>query len=448
MAPCRTTAIRRSARVALISAAVALCSARVPTQSATQYAILDLATLGGSTATGHDIDEFGGAMVGQSQTSTGAYHAFVQGRAGLKDLGTLGGPQSAAFAVGAGIIVGQADTAAGEHHAFSYQMFGSGSMVDLGTLGGAWSAAYGVAADGTIVGASQAATDTRLRAFAYRSGAMSPLAVDLGGDSVARAAADTLIVGYACTSSNASCRAFSSRDGTATMLDSFGGDSVANGVNINGQIVGTSALGDRTTRHAFLFTNGAMTDLGTLGGPNSEAFDVNARGEVVGTSDATGGGPRAFLWRNGAMTDLNTLIASGSGWILQSASAVSNGGQIVGTGLLNGTSRGFLLTPPIDLALFLGGTRSQLDSNLPHGAEVGRTITWVISALAAADDGITVYGARMTDTVTGPAEYVSATSQTGDTCAVTPTVVTCDLAPFDTIGLGNEIVVKARTTGP
>jgi len=447
MVSCSRGSTTRRARVALIIVAVALCSARVPTQSSAHYAIADLGTLGGPASVGYGISEFGSAMAGQSQTSTGASHAFVQGRAGLKDLGTLGGPQSAAFAVGAGLIVGQADTADGHHHAFSYPMFGSGGMVDLGTLGGAWSAAYGVSDDGTIVGASQTTTtDTRLRAFAYRDGAMSPLAVDLGGDSVARGAATPLIVGYACTSSNASCRAFSYQNGAATMLDSFGGDSVANGVNVNGQIVGASALGDHTTRHAFLFTNGAMNDLGTLGGPNSEAFDINTRGDVVGTSDAAGGGARAFLWRNGVMTDLNTLIADGSGWILQTASAVSDGGQIVGTGLLNGTSRGFLLTPPVNLALFAGGTISQLDSNLPRGAEVGRTITFVISALAATDDGVTVYGARMTDTLTGPAEYVSYSSQTGDTCSVTPSVLTCDLAPIDSTGLGNEIVVKARTT--
>src|SRR5690349_1719737 len=246
----RGSTTRRRVRFALTIVAVALCSARVPTQSAAHYGILDLGTLGGPAAAGYGISEFGSAMAGQAQTSTGAYHAFVQGRAGLQDLGTLGGPQSAAFAVGAGLIVGQADTAGGRHHAFSYPQFGSGAMVDLGTLGGAFSAAYGVSDDGTIVGASQTSTtDTRLRAFAYRNGAMSPLAVDLGGDSVARAAANTRIVGYACTASNASCRAFSYQNGAATMLDSFGGDSVANGVNINGQIVGASALGDHTTRH-------------------------------------------------------------------------------------------------------------------------------------------------------------------------------------------------------
>ena len=68
------------------------------------------------------------------------------------------------------------------------------------------------------------------------------------------------------------------------------------------------------------------------------------------------GQPRAFLWRNGEMTDLNTLIPAGTGWILESAAGISDGGQIVGYGTLSGKRRAFLLTPPTDLATFIGGT--------------------------------------------------------------------------------------------
>jgi probable HAF family extracellular repeat protein len=45
------------------------------------------------------------------------------------------------------------------------------------------------------------------------------------------------------------------------------------------------------------------------------------------------------------MIDLNNLIASGSGWVLTSAEAINDKGQIVGWGTLNGTSRAFLLDP-------------------------------------------------------------------------------------------------------
>ena len=53
----------------------------------------------------------------------------------------------------------------------------------------------------------------------------------------------------------------------------------------------------------------------------------------------------AFLWQDGVMTDLNDLpIVAGSGWILTAATAINDNGDIVGTGLLDGQVRGFLLT--------------------------------------------------------------------------------------------------------
>jgi probable HAF family extracellular repeat protein len=45
------------------------------------------------------------------------------------------------------------------------------------------------------------------------------------------------------------------------------------------------------------------------------------------------------------MLDLNNLIPSGSGWVLQVANGVNDGGQIVGNGTIGGQTHGFLLTP-------------------------------------------------------------------------------------------------------
>lgn len=81
----------------------------------------------------------------------------------------------------------------------------------------------------------------------------------------------------------------------------------------------------------------------------TNAFGVNNAGVVVGDSfadleqdfrafiyDGSGGGPR----------DLNDLIDAGSGWVLESADAINDAGQIVGTGTLNGDGhQAFLLTP-------------------------------------------------------------------------------------------------------
>ena len=151
----------------------------------------------------------------------------------------------------------------------------------------------------------------------------------------------------------------------------------------------------------------------------------------------------------GEMTDLNTLIPAGTGWILESAAGISDGGQIVGYGILSGKRRAFLLTPPTDLAAFTGGTYSQLDSNLPSdGIEVGKLVQWTTSVnnvnLPVAR---TIYGARMTHTLTGPAVFVDANIHDWGTCSVTATVVTCDFQPFESDFFGREVTIRARATG-
>jgi hypothetical protein len=54
---------------------------------------------------------------------------------------------------------------------------------------------------------------------------------------------------------------------------------------------------------------------------------------------------RAFLWIDGELRDLNDFIPPNEGWTLLEARHLNNRGQIVGTGLLDGEERAFLLTP-------------------------------------------------------------------------------------------------------
>ena len=55
---------------------------------------------------------------------------------------------------------------------------------------------------------------------------------------------------------------------------------------------------------------------------------------------------RAFAWAEAqGFRDLNSLVPSDSGWKLESAAAINDRGEIVGSGELRGDDRGFLLIP-------------------------------------------------------------------------------------------------------
>ncbi len=162
----------------------------------------------------------------------------------LTDLGTLGGPYSAAYAVNAlGTVVGKADTeTVGATHAFAWAE--GGPMTDLGTLGGANSVAYAVSDTGDIVGASEVDDTGTRHAFLYASGQMQDLAP----------------------------------------LPGLTG-SAAYALNASGQTVGTSQTS--TLKRATLWQNDQPTDLNTLLPPNSgwiltEARAVNDHGQIAG----------------------------------------------------------------------------------------------------------------------------------------------------------------------
>jgi probable HAF family extracellular repeat protein len=124
-------------------------------------------------------------------------------------------------------------------------------------------------------------------------------------------------------------------------------------INDAGVVVGFSnprgVTGGTLKPHAFLWRKvGGLEDLGGLpnsNDDNSQAFDVNARGDVVGVSCA-GDACRAFVWENDVMYDLRELVDPAFEGAFLSARSINDRGEITGNvALPNGEIRAFIATP-------------------------------------------------------------------------------------------------------
>lgn len=145
----------------------------------------------------------------------------------------------------------------------------------------------------------------------------------------------------------------------------------ANAINNLGQVIGYGGLADGNER-AFVWDEAAgMRELPTIAGGSTRAVAINDLGQVLGSEIGVGG----VIWDLNTATqrvvpggsDLNNvgqtvggtsiwdetngrrllsgLIPAGTGWQLEFAFAINDGGDIVGYGLLDDEVRGFLMTP-------------------------------------------------------------------------------------------------------
>lgn len=113
-------------------------------------------------------------------------------------------------------------------------------------------------------------------------------------------------------------------------------ESEARSINEQGAIVGiaTRTLDTRNLTRAVLWgpAGQPIRDLGSLSPDGiSRAYDINARGEVVGSSSSADG-DRAFIWTAATgMVDLNTLLTSAD-LHLTEALGINDNGHIVAIG--------------------------------------------------------------------------------------------------------------------
>ena len=286
----------------------------------------------------------------------GAYRALLYGGA-WTNLGTLGGANS----FGAGLnnsaqVVGYSSTAAGLDHAFLWTLGGSDGvpgnvqMKDLGTLGGNSSEAYAINQVGQVAGFAQ--TTKNDRAFRYSGGSMTDIGALLGSllpNSYAYGINDAgHITGAAYNNNFTIPHAFFYNGAMAVDLGSFSNQGASGlAINNNDQIAGYSTTSDGFD-HAFRYLAGTLTDLGTLGGNWSYATAINNSNVIVGGSFSDSGDSiyHAFVCPATTLVDLNTrLDSSGVGWVLVEARGINDIGQIIGVGTFAGADHAFLLNP-------------------------------------------------------------------------------------------------------
>jgi probable HAF family extracellular repeat protein len=300
-------------------------------------AITDLGTLGGNQSWANGINNrgevVGGALNGTLDPFAGAWsslfffdttqiHAFRWRNGVMKDLGTLGGPDSFAMFINQkGQIAGQSYTSSTPNAPINIFpcssssgvptldpfLWDGGKMHDLGSLGGTCGFPNYLNNRGQVVGQMNLAGDQTFHAFLWDQGSLQDLGT-LGGDT-----------------------------------------SYASWISEDGEAVGRADLPGSQVHHAFLFKDHAMTDLGTPDGlACSTAESINSRHQVVGDSGVCFVGGNGFLWeKGGPVVTLQSLVVPGSD-ITQvlGASFINDRGEIFAGGMLgDGDEHDIVLIP-------------------------------------------------------------------------------------------------------
>lgn len=368
------------------------------------YVVQDLETLGGPYSFSYSLNSLGIVSGGSataaqngdpSQLLVNAQQtAFLWHHGKLRNLGTLGGPDSAGAATNIfKLSVIDSETALPSREGEDVCAFGN----NLQCLAATWK-------------------NGRLSALPVLSGGNNSYALDMNDLGQIVGISDTDVqdsdcaapipgVPFRTTGAFRFQAVIWKPNGTISKLqplDSDKGVAFALGINNRGQVVGSSGVCATTAAppyvsvdHAVLWQpDGTSIDVGgSLGGP-AGASAINDRGDVSGTYNAMNGPEaflwtpetrkaiplqpapgfvaavngccktmndqreivgfmfnadftqqHAFLWKDGTMVDLNDLIPKDSPWVLQSAAGINDSGQIAGQGTINGEVHAFLATP-------------------------------------------------------------------------------------------------------
>ena len=348
-----------------------------------------------------------GQATGIGKDSHGHYVAWLSSGGQVTPIPGLGGSNTQANGINdAGQVAGTSDLPGGIHHAFIWTQ--AGGPRDLGTLAGTDSEGFANNDLGQVAGDSQVPPGLEAHAALWNpltpngtTGTWFDLGT-LGGsastafalNSSGEAAGASLLTGGSQLSHAFLWKPEAPNGGTGHMFDlgTLGGaSSQAFGVNALGDVVGISRT-KAGISHPFLWTpssahgtSGKMVDLGTLGGSGANAYAVNDSGEVVGSSYLRGNADfHAFLYGAGKLFDLNRALPKHSGWVLYAANGINDVGQIVGWGTFHGHQRAFQLSPttrlgPLTARIVVSGSGANIAAASAQPATrvvLGGTVQW------------------------------------------------------------------------
>ena len=193
-------------------------------------------------------------------------------------------------------------------------MWDDGSVIDLETSSAPhFSAAGGINNRGQVTG-SQFTGLTPTNGVIWEKGTVTDLGDFFPGDINDRGQIVSAIGSNAAVWQN----------GTAVELGVLPGDATshASAINNRGQIVGISFTAGFSSSRAFIWEKGNISELPGLIGQNTDAFDINERGQAVGSS-----GLLPVMWDNGTLVRLDTLPPLTNG----RAFGINDSGDIVGS---------------------------------------------------------------------------------------------------------------------
>jgi probable HAF family extracellular repeat protein len=321
---------------------------------APSYDLINLGTpLGGIFAIASTINPLG-LIAGYGYIANNEEeHIFLYWGGLSRDMGTLGGPNSAVLGNFSGFSesdtvdpLGQDFCGTGTGYECLPVTVQTGKQQALPLLGGFNGAAFANNNVGEVVGNSQTNViddgclpigfSQQFVPVAWEHGQIHALPMPSGDMEGWAFSVNDLgqIVGSTgnCTS-NSNAHAVLWNKGKAINLGTFGGlmGNYAESINDSGDVTGASDLPGDATGHAFLWHKGILTDIGTLPGDYvSAGLSINDSGEILGESCDINNNCRYFLWQHGVMVDLGTLTPANSPLLIQSLGMISDYGAIVG----------------------------------------------------------------------------------------------------------------------